>query len=87
LAANFCFSFVNGLMPSRAVARVSSPPRTLAKPGSTKAPFFFQFPMAHFGQRFNDLRDFLPGRLGVAFAMLELLLEDARRTRLAGLGQ
>ena len=41
LAANLCFSFVKGLMPSRAGRAGFFTTMNFAKPGRTKIPFFF----------------------------------------------
>ena len=41
LAANFCFSFVNGLMPSRAGRAGFFTTTNFAKPWRTKTPIFF----------------------------------------------
>jgi hypothetical protein len=41
LAANICFSLVKGLIPSRAGRAAFFTTTNLAKPWSTKMPFFF----------------------------------------------
>ena len=55
LAANFCFSFVKGLIPSRAGRAGFFTTTNFAKPGRTNVPLFFSSLWATLDERLDDL--------------------------------
>src|SRR6266436_9021103 len=56
-ALNIVGSFVNGLMPFRALVAGFLMTTNLANPGTKKAPAFLEFFVAYFGERLDDTLD------------------------------